>query len=122
MAYNCILNRIEDGVSVITFNRPEKLCAMNAEMMGETTDAIDKAVADENVRCILLTGTGRGFCSGQDLNDRIQAEDGQKRDLGVTLDQGYNRFARKIHTLRMPMVVAVNGIAAGAGASIALLG
>jgi len=122
MAYNCILNTIEDGVSIIAFNRPEKLCAMNAEMMAETSDAIDKAVANDAVRCILLTGTGRGFCSGQDLNDRIQAEDGKKRDLGQTLDEGYNRFARKIHTLRMPLVVAVNGIAAGAGASVALLG
>jgi 2-(1,2-epoxy-1,2-dihydrophenyl)acetyl-CoA isomerase len=122
MTYNCILNRIEDGVSIIALNRPKKLCAMNAEMMGETMDAIDKAVENEAVRCLLLTGTGRGFCSGQDLNDRIQAEEGKKRDLGETLDQGYNRLARKVHTLRMPMVVAVNGIAAGAGASMALLG
>ena len=68
MAYNCILNRIEDGVSVITFNRPEKLCAMNGEMMAETSHAIDEAVDDNSVRAILLTGTGRGFCSGQDLN------------------------------------------------------
>jgi 2-(1,2-epoxy-1,2-dihydrophenyl)acetyl-CoA isomerase len=122
MAYNCIVNTVEDGVSKIVFNRPDRLGAMNAEMMAETLDAIDKAVEDEAVRCLLLTGTGRGFCSGQDLSDRIQPKDGEKRDLGETLDKGYNRLARKVQTLRMPLVVAVNGIAAGAGSSIALLG
>tara|TARA_B100001093_G_scaffold423483_1_gene416409 strand:- start:445 stop:1155 length:711 start_codon:yes stop_codon:yes gene_type:complete len=95
---------------------------MNSEMMAETIHAIEKAAESGDVRCIILTGTGRGFCSGQDLNDRIKQNPGKKRDLGVTLDEGYNRFARKIRSLRIPIVVAVNGIAAGAGSSIALLG
>lgn len=122
MAYDCITQRVENGVSIIAFNRPDKLCAMNAVMMRETIDALDRAAEDDSVRCVLLTGTGRGFCSGQDLGDRIQPEGGEKRDLGKTLDEGFNRLARRVHTLRMPLVVAVNGIAAGASASIALLG
>ena len=122
MKYSCIQNQIEDGVSIIKFNRPDKLGAMNAQMMAETLHAMEKASEKEDVRCIILTGTGRGFCSGQDLNDRIKQKTGRSRDLGVTLDEGYNRFARKVRSLRIPLVVAVNGIAAGAGSSIALLG
>ena len=122
MKYSCIRNQIEDGVSIITFNRPDKLGAMNALMMAETLHAMEKASENKDVRCIILTGTGRGFCSGQDLNDRIKQKTGKNRDLGVTLDEGYNRFARKVRSLRIPIVVAVNGIAAGAGSSIALLG
>ena len=122
MKYSCIRNQIEDGVSIITFNRPDKLGAMNALMMAETLHAMEKASENKDVRCIILTGTGRGFCSGQDLNDRIKQKTGKNRDLGVTLDKGYNRFARKVRSLRIPIIVAVNGIAAGAGSSIALLG
>ena len=122
MKYSCIRNQIEDGVSIITFNRPDKLGAMNALMMAETLHAMEKASENKDVRCIILTGTGRGFCSGQDLNDRIKQKTGKNRDLGVTLDEGYNRFARKVRSLRIPIIVAVNGIAAGAGSSIALLG
>lgn len=122
MKYKNIDNQIKNGVSIITFDRPDKLGAMNAGMMAETMHAIDRASENGKVRCILLTGKGRGFCSGQDLNDRIQTTNGKHRDLGATLDKGYNKFARKIHSLRIPVVVAVNGIAAGAGASIALLG
>ena len=122
MKYSFIRNQIEDGVSIITFNRPDKLGAMNALMMAETLHAMEKASENKDVRCIILTGTGRGFCSGQDLNDRIKQKTGKNRDLGVTLDEGYNRFARKVRSLRIPIIVAVNGIAAGAGSSIALLG
>ena len=121
-SYKNIDNQIKNGVSIITFDRPDKLGAMNAGMMAETMHAIDRASENGKVRCILLTGKGRGFCSGQDLNDRLQTTNGKHRDLGATLDKGYNKFARKIHSLRIPVVVAVNGIAAGAGASIALLG
>jgi 2-(1,2-epoxy-1,2-dihydrophenyl)acetyl-CoA isomerase len=107
------------GYSLITLNRPERLNAFNDEMHGELFAALAAAELDERCRALVLTGAGRGFCAGQDLADRV-SEEGKQPDLGATIEAFYNPLVRKIRDLRMPVVCAVNGVAAGAGASIAL--
>lgn len=115
-----ILYAVEDGVALITLNRPDHLNAFNAAMRSALAEAVDRAAADPAVRCILLTGAGRGFCAGQDLSERKPLPDGAKHDLSQTLEQEYNPFFRKLDALEKPIVCAVNGVAAGAGVSLAL--
>lgn len=107
------------GYRVITLNRPQRLNAFTEDMHVALKTAIDEAEADANCRALLLTGAGRGFCAGQDLNDRL-AKPGEKIVLGVTLEQYYNPLVRKLRALAFPVVAAVNGVAAGAGANVAL--
>lgn len=110
----------ESGVATITLNRPDRLNAFDEGMHGEMRNVLDAAAGDAKLRALLLTGAGRGFCAGQDLNDRsVTAEDGPP-DLGDSVERNYNPLIRAIMTLDKPVVCAVNGIAAGAGASIAL--
>ena len=104
---------------ILTLNRPQRLNSFNEDMHHALKAALDAAEADSTCRALLITGAGRGFCAGQDLNDRI-AKPGEKIVLGVALDQYYNPLIRKLRALPFPVVAAVNGIAAGAGASIAL--
>jgi 2-(1,2-epoxy-1,2-dihydrophenyl)acetyl-CoA isomerase len=98
---------------VVTLNRPDRLNAFNEEMHRALAAALDDAAGDIDCRAVLLTGAGRGFCAGQDLSDI-------SGDLGTTIETFYNPLVRRIRTLNKPVVCAVNGTAAGAGANIAL--
>jgi 2-(1,2-epoxy-1,2-dihydrophenyl)acetyl-CoA isomerase len=104
---------------VVTLNRPQRLNAFTEEMHVALRAALDDAEADPGCRALMLTGAGRAFCSGQDLSDRMPGS-GPRRDLGQSLDRFYNPLVRKLHALRFPVVAAVNGVAAGAGANVAL--
>ncbi|SIQ60849.1 short chain enoyl-CoA hydratase /Enoyl-CoA hydratase [Paracoccus thiocyanatus] len=115
-----VLTVLADGVLVATLNRPDKLNAFNDQMHLALRAAFQRAHDDAAVRAVLLTGTGRGFCAGQDLGDRDPRKGGQAVDLGHTLDTFYNPTLRLIRSLEKPVVCAVNGVAAGAGANIAL--
>lgn len=109
-----------DGVCRITLNRPDKLNAFNGAMHTAFYAALDAAGRDEAVRAVLLTGAGRAFCAGQDLGDRDPANQASAPDLGAMLDRTYNPLIRRLRSLDKPVVCAVNGVAAGAGASLAL--
>ncbi len=120
MGYNTIEFSVADAVATLTLNRPDKLNSFNDEMHAEVRDALEKVQADDSVRCLLLTGNGRGFCAGQDLSDRHMMPGDDARDRGSTLESNYNPLIRTLKRLDMPVVCAVNGVAAGAGANIAL--
>ena len=113
--------RVErDGaVATLTLNRPDKLNSLNEAMHRELREALDGIERDASVRAVLLTGAGRGFCAGQDLGDRVMAA-GEDIDLGATLDSTYIPLVRRLRGLEKPVVCAVNGVAAGAGANLAL--
>ncbi|MDR0218784.1 MAG: 2-(1,2-epoxy-1,2-dihydrophenyl)acetyl-CoA isomerase PaaG [Enterobacteriaceae bacterium] len=116
-----ILTEIKAGVLSITLNRPKVINSFNEEMHRELSDALHIAEQEESVRCVLLSGAGRGFCAGQDLNDRRAIiHGGQAADLGYTIETFYNPLIRRLTTLPKPVVCAVHGVAAGAGLSIAL--
>ncbi|MCG9917532.1 MAG: 2-(1,2-epoxy-1,2-dihydrophenyl)acetyl-CoA isomerase PaaG [Phenylobacterium sp.] len=118
MSYATIHFEIEDAVAKLTFDRPDRLNAFTAEMHGEVADALD-AAEREGARSVLITGSGRGFCAGQDLNDRAVAPGGEKVDLGASVERFYNPLITRLTTFPAPVVCAVNGVAAGAGANIA---
>lgn len=123
MAYETILYAVTDGVARLTLNRPEKLNSFTVQMHEEVRDALDRAAADAEARCVLITGAGRGFCAGQDLSDRAvdpNDADAARPDLGESLEQRYNPLIRRIAKLEKPVICAVNGVAAGAGANVAL--
>jgi 2-(1,2-epoxy-1,2-dihydrophenyl)acetyl-CoA isomerase len=115
-----VLCAVADGVATITLNRPDKLNAFNETMHGELARLLDRIEADPAVRALLLTGAGRAFCAGQDLGDRVMGEGDAPPDLGDTLERLYNPLVRRLHGLERPVVCAVNGVAAGAGANLAL--
>jgi 2-(1,2-epoxy-1,2-dihydrophenyl)acetyl-CoA isomerase len=114
-----VLTARREGYRIITLNRPDRLNAFNESMHAALMAALNDAEADEACRALILTGSGRGFCAGQDLSDRVFSP-GQVPDLSSTLEHLYNPLVRKLRALRMPVVCAVNGVAAGAGANIAL--
>ncbi len=114
-----VLSALADGVLTLTLNRPDKLNSFNEEMHLALREGFQRAHDDRAVRAVLLTGAGRGFCAGQDLGD-VDAGEGGTPDLGETLDRFYNPNLRLIRSLEKPVVCAVNGVAAGAGANIAL--
>ena len=114
-----VLIERHDGWCKLTLNRPEKLNAFDDAMHGALAAALDQAADDPGCRAILLTGTGRGFCAGQDLAARRGGTAGPP-DLGDTLERLYNPLVRRLRALSQPVVCAVNGVAAGAGANIAL--
>jgi 2-(1,2-epoxy-1,2-dihydrophenyl)acetyl-CoA isomerase len=120
MSYNTIEFGIADGVATLTLNRPTSLNSFNTEMFEEIRAALKQVKDDPAVRCLLLTGTGRGFCAGQDLSDRSVAPSEQLPDLGASVENNYNPLIRAIKGLQIPVVCAVNGVAAGAGASLVL--
>jgi len=103
----------------LTLNRPEKLNSFNEEMLLALTGAIQQAI-ESGKRAVLLTGAGRGFCAGQDLGDRDPAKMTDPPDLGATLTHFYNPLVRLITQSDIPIICAVNGVAAGAGANLAL--
>jgi len=120
MSYETIEYTVEDGVAILRLNRPETLNSFNTAMHREVREALKSARRDRDVRCLLVTGNGRGFCAGQDLNDRAVAPGADPVDLGESVEQNYNPLIRALTGLEKPVVCAVNGVAAGAGASIAL--
>ncbi len=119
MAFNTILFDITDNIARLTLNRPDRLNSFTAEMHEEVQAALDSIEKDGEVRTLLLTGAGRGFCAGQDLSDRAVAPGDEAVDLGESVEQRYNPLIRRLTSLPMPVVCAVNGVAAGAGASVA---
>ncbi|GGB83910.1 2-(1,2-epoxy-1,2-dihydrophenyl)acetyl-CoA isomerase [Marinobacterium zhoushanense] len=120
MAFEHIEYRVDQGVAVLTLNRPASLNSFNAEMHAEMREALKQVRKDESVRCLLITGNGRGFCAGQDLSDRNVAADAEMPDLGLSIEKFYNPMIRTLRELPLPVICAVNGVAAGAGANIAL--
>jgi 2-(1,2-epoxy-1,2-dihydrophenyl)acetyl-CoA isomerase len=115
-----ILVSRDAAVLSLTLNRPEKLNAFNPEMHKLLREALDQARDEAAVRAVLLSGSGRGFCAGQDLSERNFSADAAPIDLSVSLGSNYNPLVRRLRALPKPVVCAVNGVAAGAGANIAL--
>jgi 2-(1,2-epoxy-1,2-dihydrophenyl)acetyl-CoA isomerase len=119
MAESSVLFEVADGAATITLSRPDKLNAFNEAMHRELARALDRIEADATIRAVLLTGAGRGFCAGQDLGDRMVGAGDAPPDLGGTLERTFNPLIRRICRLERPVVCAVNGVAAGAGANLA---
>lgn len=124
MDYSHILFHISDGIAHLTLNRPEKLNSFNVAMHLEIQDALTVLRADASVRVMVLTGAGRGFCAGQDLSDRAvkgdNAADGAPPDLGASVEKYYAPLVLALRALPIPVICAVNGVAAGAGANLPL--
>jgi len=111
----------QTAVASITLNRPDRLNSFTVAMHEALAAALERIEnAEPAVRALLLTGAGKGFCAGQDLSDRSVAADAETPDLGHSLEKRYNPLVRRLRELPMPVVCAVNGVAAGAGANIAL--
>lgn len=117
MSEQTIIVEETDGIARLTLNRPDRLNSFTAAMHKELREALDRVAA--TARVIVLTGAGRGFCAGQDLNDRAVAP-GQAVDLGETVEQCWNPLVRRLASLDQPVIARVHGVAAGAGANIAL--
>lgn len=113
-----VLSTLADGVLSLTLNRPDKLNSFNDDMHFALRAGMQRAHDDDAVRAVLLTGAGRGFCAGQDLGDRDPRK-GPAPDLGLTLETFYNPTLRLMRSIEKPIICAVNGVAAGAGANIA---
>jgi len=120
VSYQFILTSIENGVMKITLNRPDVLNSFTLAMSHELRAALEATRADKSVRAIVITGAGRGFCAGQDLSDRAVAPGSAPVDLGASIESNYRPLVLGLRNLALPVVCAVNGVAAGAGANIAL--
>jgi len=120
MNYEQIRFETGEGIARITLNRPDRLNSFTAQMHAELRDALARIAADTGVRALLLTGAGRGFCAGQDLADRAVAPGAAPVDLGESIDKNYRPLVLALRNLPLPVVCAVNGVAAGAGANLAL--
>ena len=110
----------QGAVRTLTLNRPAALNSFTAAMHRELLAALDAAAADDAVRCVVLTGAGRGFCAGQDLNDEGMGQDGTPADVEGVVERHYKPLALRIRSMPVPVIAMVNGVAAGAGANIAL--
>lgn len=115
-----IIEERRQGVAILTLNRPDILNSFNRAMGAQLLAALGRCAAEDDVRAVLLTGAGRGFCAGQDLADVPRDVNGGPPDLGIVVRECYNPIVRAIRTLEKPVVCAVNGVAAGAGANLAL--
>jgi 2-(1,2-epoxy-1,2-dihydrophenyl)acetyl-CoA isomerase len=120
MTYENILFSNNGGIARITLNRPDRLNSFNDAMHAELREALARVKADNATRVLLLTGAGRGFCAGQDLADRAVAPGSEPVDLGASIERNYRPLILALRALPLPVVCAVNGVAAGAGANIAL--
>ena len=115
-----VLLTTEGGVARLTLNRPDKVNAFTVPQHEAMRAALDKVEADSTCRCLVLAGAGKGFCAGQDLNERIRPDGAPPADLGASLDALYNPMIRRLKALSFPVIASVHGVAAGAGASLAL--
>jgi 2-(1,2-epoxy-1,2-dihydrophenyl)acetyl-CoA isomerase len=121
VAYRTITFAILHGIARLTLNRPDRLNSFNVEMHEEVRAALDAvAAAQSGARVLVITGAGRGFCAGQDLGDRAVAPGGAAVDLGESIEKRYRPLVLALRALPVPVIAAVNGVAAGAGANIAL--
>ncbi len=119
MTYQFIIAAVEDGVLSITLNRPDVLNSFTRAMAREVQDALQTAQSSPDVRAVLLTGAGRGFSAGQDLSEVLPEGDGPMPDISDIVRESYNPIISAIRTLEKPVICAVNGVAAGAGANLA---
>ena len=119
MSYETILFSVEVVIARLTLKRPVILNIFNTQMHGEVREAL-ASLRDNGARVLVVSGAGRGFCAGQDLSDRAVAPGLAAVDLGESIDKYYKPLVLTLHTLPMPVIAAVNGVAAGAGANIAL--
>jgi len=119
MSYETILFDVAKDAAKLTLNRPDRLNSFTVEMHREVGEILSRVEADAEIRALLITGAGRGFCAGQDLSDRAVAPGAEGVDLGESLENRYNPLIRRLIGLPKPVVCAVNGVAAGAGANIA---
>jgi len=117
MTYETILFSIVGGIARLTLDRPEKLNSFNVKMHGEVQSALQEA---RQARVLVLTGSGRAFCAGQDLSDRVAVSGQAPPDLGESIERYYKPLILALQALPLPVIAAVNGVAAGAGANIAL--
>lgn len=118
MSEPTVLVAREGALCLITLNRPAALNSFTAEMHGRLLQALEDAAADAMVRAVVVTGSGRGFCAGQDLNDPAMV--GGNVDVGAVIERHYRPLAQRVRSMPVPVVAAVNGVAAGAGANFAL--
>jgi 2-(1,2-epoxy-1,2-dihydrophenyl)acetyl-CoA isomerase len=119
VSYQTILFDLAEGIARITFNRPERLNSFTSEMHAEVREAL-ATVKSSSARVLVITGAGRGFCAGQDLNDRAVAPGARPPDLADSIEKNYKPLVLALRELPLPVIAAVNGVAAGAGANIAL--
>ena len=116
-----VLSSVENGIATITLNRPDAMNSLDIETKELLRDIVQEVADDDAVRCVVLTGTGRGFCVGQDLKEHIQLlQSGSSDELFTTVERHYNPIVTALATMPKPVIAAVNGVAAGAGASLAL--
>jgi len=116
--FDTILFDVSDGVATITLNRPDRLNALTTPMSQEMLAALKSCARDERIRCVVITGAGRGFSAGQDLTELAHVPDDWT--VGDHLRRGYHRLILAMHDLEKPIIAAVNGVAAGAGLGVAL--
>lgn len=120
MAFETILFSVTDGVARLTLNRPERLNSFTEQMHAEVRTALQQLRSDPTARVLVLGGAGRGFCAGQDLADRSVLPGDEPVDLGASVENNYKPLVLALQNLEMPTICAVNGVAAGAGANLAL--
>jgi len=120
MTFNTIEFTIDQGVATLTLNRPKSLNSFTAQMHDEIRQIMRQVSDDAAIRCLVITGAGRGFCAGQDLADRAMTTADDLPDVGKSVEKNYNPLIRSIMNLPKPVICAVNGVAAGAGSSLAL--
>ncbi|AZC00760.1 2-(1,2-epoxy-1,2-dihydrophenyl)acetyl-CoA isomerase [Acinetobacter pittii] len=115
-----LLLKKKNGVGYLTFNRPKALNSFNVDMHREVAEVLNQWTKNPDVRCVVISGEGRGFCAGQDLGDRVVDPNAEAPDLGYSIETYYNPLIKTIVNMPKPVICAVNGVAAGAGANIAL--
>ena len=120
MSFNTIEFVINEGVATLTLNRPKSLNSFTVEMHAEIREVMQQVIDSSSIRCLVITGAGRGFCAGQDLGDPAEKTDSGVPDVCKGVEKYYNPLIQNIMELPKPVICAVNGVAAGAGASIAL--
>lgn len=120
MDYQNIIAEEKNGVGYLTFNRPKALNSFNVDMHREVAEVLNQWTKNPDVRCVVISGEGRGFCAGQDLGDRVVDPNAEAPDLGYSIETYYNPLIKTIVNMPKPVICAINGVAAGAGANIAL--